>query len=110
MRARNGWADGDDIGPIESFAVEFKAVRKHDDGLRASLAFIHGETDRLSPVGEQTAAQASRISNDPLSEPVLADEQGSAEGRSGCNVRLMNHEGPRWLRGGSAELPASTPA
>ena len=38
---------------------EFETIGQHNDGLRAALAFNHRKPDRLGPVREQAAAQAS---------------------------------------------------
>ena len=72
-------------------AVQFEAVRQHDDGLGAALAFVHRKTDRLSLVREQPAAQAFRVPDDPASETILPDVEARA-GRGCClNRRLLNH-------------------
>ena len=62
-----------------SFAVEFEAVRPHDDGLGTALAFVHRKTDRLGLVREQPAAQALCVPDDPAPETILPDIEARAD-------------------------------
>ena len=55
--------------------VEFEAVRQHDHGLWAALAFIYRKPDRLSAVCEQAAAQAPCVLDHPVTGVIPADEE-----------------------------------
>jgi hypothetical protein len=55
-------------------AVELRTIGQHNDGLRAALAFVHGEPDRLRPVLKQAAATASSVLDHPMSVMILPDE------------------------------------
>jgi hypothetical protein len=62
--------------------IEFKKSRHHDDGLRATAIFEHGEAERFSTAYEETATQAGLVAHDPASTPVLSDEkQWRSQGR-----------------------------
>jgi hypothetical protein len=56
-------------------SVEFETIGQHNDGLRAALAFKHRKPDRLGPVREQAAAEASGVLDDPAAAAVSPDEQ-----------------------------------
>ena len=61
-------------------SVEFETIGQHNDGLRAALAFNHRKPDRLGPVREQAAAQASGVLNDPMPASIPSDEQAGQAG------------------------------
>jgi hypothetical protein len=56
-------------------AIQFEAVRQHNYGLRAALAFVHRETDRLVLVRERPPALALGVPDDPASKTVLTNEE-----------------------------------
>src|SRR5271166_4451124 len=72
-------------------AVQFEAVRQHDDGLGAALAFVHRKADRFRLVREQPAAPAFCVPDDPASETILSDVEARAGRRRCLNHRLLNH-------------------
>src|SRR5208337_1312723 len=69
--------------------LQFESVREHDYGLRAALALVHREADGLRLVGEQPAAQALRVPDDPAPAMILPDEQAGPGRR--FDFRLLNH-------------------
>jgi hypothetical protein len=73
-------------------SVEFETIGQHNDGLRAALAFNHRKPDRLGPVGEQAAAQASGVLDHPMPASIPPDEQAGQAGLSGGSDMLVDHE------------------
>src|ERR1700677_5264646 len=71
--------------------VELEAVGQHNDGLRSALALIHRKSDRLVPVGEQAAAQAVGVLDDPMAGSVLPDEQAGSVCGAGRFDVLLDH-------------------
>src|SRR5271166_6297811 len=71
--------------------LQFESVREHDYGLRAALALVHREADGLRLVGEQPAAQALRVPDDPAPAMILPDEQAGADAGRRFDFRLLNH-------------------
>jgi hypothetical protein len=66
-------------------SVELQTIGQHNDGLRAALAFVHRKPDRIGPVREQAAAQASGVLDHPMAASIPPDEQarqGSGAGGS----------------------------
>jgi hypothetical protein len=58
--------------------VELEAIGQHDHRLRASLAFIHREPDRLGSVREQAAAEAPGVLDHPATGVIPRHDRLSA--------------------------------
>src|SRR5271166_1353221 len=71
--------------------IQFQTFRQHNDGLRATLTFVHRKSDRLRPIPEQSATEATRVADDPLADLVLPDEQARRTNSGSRFDVLMNH-------------------
>ena len=65
--------------------IEFENTGNHDNGLRPISVLEHCKPERLSTIDEESAAEAARVPNNPVSSAVLANEK---ERRSRTRGRL----------------------
>ena len=66
---------------------EFKKSRHHDDGLRATAIFEHGEAERFSAAYEETATRRALVDCQRRERP-LDPYIAKAASRSPCNSRF----------------------
>jgi len=55
--------------------IEFENSGNHDNGLRPISILEHCKPERLSTIDEESAAEAARVPNHPVSSAVLANEK-----------------------------------
>ena len=55
--------------------IEFENTGNHDNGLRPISVLEHCKPERLSTIDEESAAEAARVPNNPVSSTVLANEK-----------------------------------
>ena len=55
--------------------IEFENTGNHDNGLRPISVLEHCKPERLSTIDEESAAEAARVPNNPVSSAVLANEK-----------------------------------
>jgi hypothetical protein len=55
--------------------IEFENTGNHDNRLRPISVLEHCKPERLSTIDEESAAEAARVPNNPVSSAVLANEK-----------------------------------